>query len=160
MSNGVPLRNMELFPDDWYKAIATVPNIIFSLTFQTNFFPIFKGLESSSDNRMIKVVLIGIWTCISMYFLLGFLGFSITEKKNIAPNFLEEVSYESTNGILFAVMNGGFLVSLFFAFSVIFFSCRNNFILIIKLLIEKKDSSGKRWREEHNSIEQISDYVA
>jgi amino acid permease len=78
MTNGVSLRSMELFPDDWYKAIATVPNIIFSLTFQSNFFPIFKGLESSSDRKMTKVVLIGIWTCISCYLLLGFLGFSIT----------------------------------------------------------------------------------
>lgn len=79
---------MELFPDDWYKAIATIPNIFFSLTFQTNFFPIFKGLESSNDQRMKKVVLWGIWTCISWYLILGFLGFSITEQKTISPNFL------------------------------------------------------------------------
>jgi hypothetical protein len=34
-------------------------------------------------------------------------------------------------------MNGGFLISLCFAFPVIFFSCRSNFILIIQILASK-----------------------
>jgi amino acid permease len=54
-------------------------------------------------------------------------------------------------------MNGGFLASLFFAFPIIFFSCRNNFISIIKVLSER--NTKERWREERRSIEQISDYV-
>lgn len=93
ISKGVAIRNMELMPDDWNKAIATIPNIIFSLAFQSNFFPIFKGLEASNDRRMIKVVVIGTWLCISAYLLLGFLGFSITSSKSISPNFLQEVSF-------------------------------------------------------------------
>lgn len=79
---------MELLPDDSLKAVATIPNFIFSLTFQANFFPIFKGLEESCDQRMKKVVSLGVWTTISFYLLLGFLGFSITHKKLISPNFL------------------------------------------------------------------------
>jgi amino acid permease len=93
ISKGVTIRKMEIMPDDWNKAIATIPNIIFSLTFQSNFFPIFKGLESSNDRRMIKVVIIGAYLCISAYLLLGFLGFSITSSKAISPNFLQEISF-------------------------------------------------------------------
>jgi amino acid permease len=86
---GTSLRNMEMLPDDLFKAVATIPNVIFSLTFQANLFPIFKGLEDSCDQRMKRVVCLGVWTCISCYLLLGFLGFSITHKKVISPNFLE-----------------------------------------------------------------------
>jgi amino acid permease len=89
VSKAVAFRSMELMPDDWNIAIATIPNILFSLTFQSNFFPIFKGLESSNDRRMVKVVVIGTWLCISAYLLLGFLGFSITSSKLISPNFLQ-----------------------------------------------------------------------
>lgn len=85
---GATLRNMELLPDDWLKAVATIPNFVFSLTFHANFFPIFKGLDESCDQRMKKVVCLGVWTCISWYLILGFLGFSITHKKVISPNFL------------------------------------------------------------------------
>ena len=81
------IRELSMLPDDWYKAIATIPNIFFSLTFQTNFFPIFKGLKQSCDSRMMKVVIYGIWSCIGSYLLLGFLGYSITKTK-ISPNFL------------------------------------------------------------------------
>ena len=140
------MRNMELMPDDWNKAIASIPNIIFSLTFQSNFFPIFKGLEASNDRRMIKVVVIGTLLCISSYLLLGFLGFSITSSKAISPNFLQEVSFQNTNTLLFSFMNGGFLVSLFFAFPIIFFSCRNNFISIIKVITGKEENKERRWR--------------
>jgi amino acid permease len=55
-------------------------------------------------------------------------------------------------------MNGGFLLSLFFAFPIIFFSCRNNFISIIKVLTSR-EGRDRRWRSERNSIEEISDYV-
>lgn len=34
-------------------------------------------------------------------------------------------------------MNGGFLVSVFFSFPVMFFGARNNFIAIMKLIILK-----------------------
>lgn len=136
MSDGESIVPLEMFPKDWYKAFATVPTIIFSLSFQSNFFPIFKGLEKSSDKRMLKVSLIGTEICIICYLVLGFLGYSIT-KGELTPNFLESISYGDTNMVVFVLMNAGFLLSLFFAFPIIFFSLKNYFILIIRLITQK-----------------------
>ena len=139
MNDGESIIPLELFPKDWYKAFATVPTIIFSLSFQSNFFPIFKGLERSSDKRMLKVSLLGTVTCITCYLVLGFLGYSIT-KGELTPNFLESISYGDTNIAVFVLMNTGFLLSLFFAFPIIFFSCKNNFILIIRLITQNSET--------------------
>jgi hypothetical protein len=41
-------------------------------------------------------------------------------------------------------MNASFLVSLFFAFSIIFIGCRNNFILILNILSGEDSSRNSK----------------
>lgn len=35
---------MKPFPEDWLKVASTIPNIMLALSFQMNFFPIYKGI--------------------------------------------------------------------------------------------------------------------
>jgi amino acid permease len=39
-----PVGGMESFPTNWLLAFANIPNSILALSYQMNFFPIFKGL--------------------------------------------------------------------------------------------------------------------
>ena len=78
---------MEMFPSNWYKAAATVPNILFSLTFQNNFFPLFKGLKRASDKRMARVSFLGVLFCMCSYILIGTLGYHYVGN-GVSPNFL------------------------------------------------------------------------
>lgn len=39
-----PVGGMRMFPENWLLAAATVPNILLALSYQMNFFPIFKGM--------------------------------------------------------------------------------------------------------------------
>lgn len=43
---------MKPFPSDWFKVATVIPNIMLALSFQMNFFPIFKG--TLADNLRIK----------------------------------------------------------------------------------------------------------
>lgn len=83
----LPKGGMNMFPDDWFKAAATVPNILFSLSFQNNFFPFFKGLKKSSDKRMAQVSLAGVLFCMFSYFVVGLLGYHYVGN-GVSPNFL------------------------------------------------------------------------
>ena len=74
----VTIYKPNILPDNWTKAFATVPNIVFALGFWFNFFPIFKGIERSSDARMKKVVLMGSLTCTVWYLAIGILGYLLT----------------------------------------------------------------------------------
>ena len=71
-----PVGEMRMFPDDWYGAAAAVPNIIFSITFQNNFFPVFKGMQYVNDRKMMKASITGGFFCASSYLLVGILGYS------------------------------------------------------------------------------------
>lgn len=71
-----PVGGMRMFPDDWYGAAAAVPNIIFSISFQNNFFPVFKGMRNTSDSRMMKASITGGFFCVTSYLLVGILGYN------------------------------------------------------------------------------------
>ncbi len=45
-----PVGGTKTFPIDWFKAAAAVPNILLALSYQMNFFPIFKGMRKASDS--------------------------------------------------------------------------------------------------------------
>ena len=68
---------MRKFPDDWYGAAAAVPNIVFSISFQSNFFPIFKGMRNSSDKKMMQASFAGGFFCATSYLLVGILGYNL-----------------------------------------------------------------------------------
>ena len=41
---------------------------------------------------------------------------------------------DTLRGIIFFVINISFIISIFFAFPIMFFGCRNNFIALVKLI--------------------------
>lgn len=49
-------------------------------------------------------------------------------------NFLESLNYNQTNHVVYFIVHIGFLLSVFFAFPIMFFGCRNNFIALVQLL--------------------------
>lgn len=50
-------------------------------------------------------------------------------------NFLLNFQRGDISEALYILMNGGFLVSVFFSFPVMFFGARNNFINITKMVV-------------------------
>lgn len=87
-----PKGGMRMFPENWFMAAATVPNLLFSLSFQNNFFPLFKGLKNSSDKRMSQTSLAGVLFCLVSYTIIGLLGYNFIGD-GVSPNFLESISY-------------------------------------------------------------------
>ena len=71
-----PVGGMEMFPQDWFGAAAAVPNIFFAITFQNNFFPLFKGMNGPTDKKMAWVAFSGVIFCATSYILIGLLGYS------------------------------------------------------------------------------------
>lgn len=70
-----PVGNMDMFPSNWFKAAAAVPNIMLALTYQMNLFPIFKGMKNVTDSKYAKASLAGISFCVFSYLLVGILGY-------------------------------------------------------------------------------------
>ena len=87
-----PAGGMKMFPSDWFKAAAAVPNFILSLNFQMNFFPIYKGMKSPKDKKMSMASLVGLFFCFFAYLLVGILGYDYAGL-NTKPNFLESISF-------------------------------------------------------------------
>lgn len=131
-SNNNPAGNMNTFPKDWFKACAAVPNVLLALSYQMNFFPIYKGMRKASDSRMSKAVLIGIVFCTLSYLMIGIMGYNYVGS-DVKANFLNSLSYDRVGHAFFFIINAGFLLSIFFAFPIMFFGCRNNFIALIQL---------------------------
>jgi amino acid permease len=136
-------KAMNTFPDDWFGAISSIPNLILALGFQVNIFPVFKGMHRANDRRFAKACLTGILVCSASYLLIGILGYhlvwSIENKPVVFANFLLNIKYDpNSNPFIYFIINIGFLLSIFFAFPIIFFGCRNNFIALIQLVQEKK----------------------
>ena len=73
-------------------AAATVPNILFSLSFQNNFYPFFKGLKRSSDKRMMQTSIAGVLFCMCSYIVVGLMGYNYVGN-GVSPNFLESINY-------------------------------------------------------------------
>ena len=70
-----PQGNMEMFPVNWFKACAAVPNLMLALSYQVNQFPIYKGMKNVSDKRYGFASLAGISFCVFCYILVGILGY-------------------------------------------------------------------------------------
>ena len=114
-----------------------------------NFFPIFKGMRKANDSRMAKAVLIGVVFCTFSYLMIGIMGYYYVGN-NVSANFLNSLEYSKVAPAFFFIINAGFLLSIFFAFPIMFFGCRNNFIALIQLarldeMQLKKEESG--WRQ-------------
>ncbi len=70
-----PAGNMRAFPNDWLAACSAVPNLLLALSYQMNFFPIFKGMKNVNDHKMSLAALAGISFCVFSYLLVGVLGY-------------------------------------------------------------------------------------
>lgn len=126
-----------------------MPNVLLALSYQMNFFPIFKGMRKANDSRMAKAVLIGVVFCTFSYLMIGIMGYYYVGN-NVSANFLNSLEYSKVAPAFFFIINAGFLLSIFFAFPIMFFGCRNNFIALIQLarldkMQLKKEESG--WRQ-------------
>lgn len=153
-----PVGNMRAFPDNWLLAAATVPNLLLALSYQMNFFPIFKGMSGANDAKMIKAVTTGLTFCLCSYLLIGILAYAYVGP-DITPNFLQSLKIDKLGTFFFIIINFSFLSSLFFAFPIMFFGGRNNFIALVKLVMTKDDNKkplGKRMADE---VEEISSYI-
>ena len=125
---------MNLFPTNWFKAAAAVPNLMLALSYQVNMFPVYKGMRNVSDRKYLLASLTGLGFCVFAYLLVGILGYDYAGA-NIEANFLNSLSYHKINAAFFFPINFCFLLSIFFAFPIMFFGCRNNFIALIKLVM-------------------------
>ena len=85
-----PAGDMRLLPRDWFKAAAAVPNIIGALAYQTNMFPIFKGMEKPGDSRMAAAIAVSLAFCTSSYLLVGILGYYYVGD-TVGANFLNSL---------------------------------------------------------------------
>jgi amino acid permease len=141
-----PAGGMQMFPQKWFGAAATVPNVLLSVSYQLNFFPIFKGMKNVTDAKMGKASGLAIAFCTISYLLVGILGYQYVGN-GVTANFLNSLSYEKISPAFFFIINISFLLSIFFAFPIMFFSCRNNFIAIVKLFVAPKEQDKSRsWR--------------
>lgn len=85
---------MQMFPEDWFAAIAVIPNLLLALSYQMNFFPIFKGMKNGNDKKMVKASLAGIAGCGISYLVVGMLGYSLYgDEKGFSANFLLSIEY-------------------------------------------------------------------
>jgi hypothetical protein len=70
------------------------------------------------------------------------------------------LDYKSTEGYIFYLINSTFLVSVYFAFPIMFFGCRNNFIALLQLfLTPNEEKLSKKWRQNSDNLEMISSYI-
>lgn len=121
------------FPHNWLKYSTVMPNVLLSLTIQPNFFPIYKGMRRSNDHRITSAAMIAILCCGTMYLILGLFTYLLYGTA-LKANFLLVLDKKDLHPILYYGMSAGFLISILFSFPIVFFSARNNFIAIIKLI--------------------------
>ena len=88
---------MNMFPEgvtEWFLAAAAVPNILFALSYQMNFFPVFKGMQNATDKRFNRSVFAAITFSAISYLMIGILGYDLYGN-NIEPNFLQNILYNT-----------------------------------------------------------------
>lgn len=122
-------------------AIATIPNVIFALAYFANFFPIYKGMRVQTNERMRSVTLVSFATCSAIYITVGILGYNLIGN-GVKANLLESIVYSHTNGALYFFINGGFLLSIFFGFPLVFFATKVNFIIIVNCLFNHIETAA------------------
>ena len=126
--------DMVPFADDILGMAAVIPNLMLALAYQMNFFPIFKGMKDSRDEKMAKASISGVLGCAFFYVLVGNIGYCLYGN-HVQGNFLLSFKRGDISEPLYILLNAGFLISLFFSFPVIFFGARNNFIAINKTIV-------------------------
>ncbi len=74
--------------------LSVLPNILFALVWQTNFFSIYKGLKNSSDKRVIMASAGGVGFSTLIYIILGIMGYALfgRDTSYIDANFLLEMN--------------------------------------------------------------------
>ena len=82
-----PVGNMQFFPDDWFKAASVIPNILFALSYQMNFFPAYKGMKNTTDKKYFAANFSAVLFVILSYALIGTLGYNLVGDK-VSANFL------------------------------------------------------------------------
>ena len=76
-----------MFPTNWFKACAAVPNLMLALSYQVNMFPIYKGMKNVTDRKYALASLAGLAFCVFCYLLVGILGYDYSGSK-VEANFL------------------------------------------------------------------------
>lgn len=80
---------------------------------------------------MSRACMVGLSTVAFSYILVGNVGYTMYGQ-DVQTNFLLNLKIDDLSDILYFGMNGGFLLSIFFSFPVMFFGARNNFIALIQ----------------------------
>ena len=75
-------HDLNAFPVDWFHAASVVPNLLLALSYQMNFFPIYKGMKNTSDEKMKKAALAGVGGCGLSYLIVGILGYIVNGGKD------------------------------------------------------------------------------
>lgn len=125
---------MRPFPKDWLTFASVVPNVLLALTFQANFFPIYKGMKDGNDQRITSASLTAIVSCAAIYLITSVYTYMLYGQ-DLQANFLLSINKSMTDPYLYYGMNIGFLLSILFAYPIIFLSARNNSMNIAKLFI-------------------------
>ena len=150
--------NIRAFPEDGVAAISSIPNILLAFLYQMNFFPIYKGMEGSNDNKMLNASLIATICSFVVYTTTGVLGYLTYGSLIKGSNFLSVLQKEDTGIPLYIIMNSVFLISVLCSFPLMFFGARNNFIALIKVF-KTNNSKPKSELRPQDSIADISDYI-
>lgn len=90
---------------------------------------------------MSKACLVGLLSVGFCYMLVGLIGSAMYGPK-VQTNFLINLKIDDLGDALYWGMNGGFLLSIFFSFPVMFFGARNNFIALIQMFMNR--NKGQR----------------
>lgn len=151
-----PAGNMEMFPSDWFLAAAAVPNVLLALSYQMNFFPIYKAMENVTDSKISRASLWGTLFCSFSYLLVGILGYAYVGQ-TIDANFLISLSKGKVPALFYYIINISFCLSVYFAFPIMFFAGRNNFIALAKLLLAKREIASPSTGGDE--LEEISEYL-
>ena len=77
----------------------------------------------------------------------------------LQTNFLLNLKIDDLNDFLFWGMNGGFLLSVFFSFPVMFFGARNNFIALLQMFLNINKAKKVKVEKFNDSIAEISSYI-
>lgn len=107
---------------------------------------------------MSKASITGLLTVAFFYIITGNIGYALYGD-SVQANFLLNLDHKDINDVLFFGMNGGFLISVFFSFPVMFFGARNNFIALGKLVLTKNKKPKIAAENYTDSVQQISSYI-
>ena len=85
-------KDVVLFNDNLFEIASVLPNFIFALGYHSNLFPIYKGIEKTSDRKMKAASLLALIGAIVIYSIFGSAGYCLTgheAKGNFLLNLLK-----------------------------------------------------------------------